>query len=427
MSRTTSARTIEVMPSARRLVTSLRDIGYDFTTAVADIVDNSVSAGADRIDVDIEFDGPRSRIVIADNGSGMSDRTLTEALRFGTRRGYADGDLGRYGLGLKTASLSQCRRLTVITKPAHDPARTYTRTLDLDHVEDVDRWEITRDVSPSGRLLANSRLADRSGTVVIWEQLDRLLPDKRPDTSLTARRFEQLAKRAGEYLGMVFHRFLEDSASRLIKITVNGGKVDPWNPFAPMERRTVELPGRIFELVDGETVAEVTLQSFVLPPKSRFSSAAAFERMSGPEKWNRQQGLYIYRADRLIQGGGWCGLRAIDEHTKLARAALDFPTALDSLFQVNVAKMRVLLPSQLRPQLERPLNELCQLAGSVYREDGPRAGNDGPRPRGRVGSDAAGVALRAAAMEVGDLDALRRIIAILRQRNPEIAEALGLG
>jgi len=93
---------------------------------------------------------------------------------------------------------------------------------------------------------------------VIWDQLDRLLPDKRPDTSLTARRFEQLANRASEYLGMVFHRFLEDSASRLVTITVNRGKVEPWNPFAPMERRTVELPGRLFELVDGDKVAEVT-------------------------------------------------------------------------------------------------------------------------------------------------------------------------
>ena len=317
------------------------------------------------------------------------------------------------------------RRVRHEPRPSGPPIRrASTRTLDLDHVEAVDRWEITRDTSTGNRLLATSRLGDRSGTVVIWENLDRLVPEKRPDGVLTARRFEQLATRAADYLGMVFHRFLEDTASQLLTITVNNTKVEAWNPFAPLEQRTVELPGRVFELVHGEVVGDVSLRSFVLPPRSHFSSTSAFERLSGPDKWNRQQGLYIYRAGRLIQGGGWCGVRAIDEHTKLARAALEFSTGLDGLFQVNVAKMRVLLPSQLRTQLERPLNELCQLAGSVYREDGPRA-SAGASPRARSSADALGVALRAAAMEAGESAALRRISTVLRKRSPDLAESLG--
>jgi Histidine kinase-, DNA gyrase B-, and HSP90-like ATPase len=110
------AKRLQVTPSAARLTQSLRDIGYDFPAAVADIVDNSVAAGASTVEVDIEFDGADSRVFIADDGVGMTSHALTEALRYGTRRGYARGDLGRYGLALKTASLSQCRCLTVVSR-----------------------------------------------------------------------------------------------------------------------------------------------------------------------------------------------------------------------------------------------------------------------------------------------------------------------
>ena len=106
----------------------------------------------------------------------------------------------------------------------------------------------------------------------------------------------------------------------------------------------------------------------MLPARDEFSSHEEFERYSGPLNWNRQQGIYIYRADRLVQWGGWNGIRGIDEHTKLARAALDFDTDLDSVFNINVAKMRVTLPPQIRQMLERPINELCSYADDRYRK-----------------------------------------------------------
>jgi Histidine kinase-, DNA gyrase B-, and HSP90-like ATPase len=406
---------IDVTPSASRLTASLRDIGYDFATALADIVDNSISAGASRIDVRIEFDGPRSYVLIADDGMGMSERALHEALRFGSRRSYDDGQLGRFGLGLKTASLSQCRRLTVATRADGSSLRTYIRTLDLDHVIETDRWEITKDATQLVRLIATSRLEERCGTVVFWENLDRLLPEKRPDGTATARRFETLAERAGEYLGMVFHRFLEDTNPTGLVMTVNGMKVEPWNPFAPMEHNRIELPERVFEVIENDQSHEVTYCPVVLPPRHQFSSGEAFENMSGPLKWNRQQGLYIYRADRLIQAGGWCGMRAIDEHTKLARAALDFGTALDHVFQINVAKMRVNLPAQLRPQLERPINEICQHADTVYRSESPGSAKL-TQPSSAASSDFV-VALRAAAAEVDESAALTRILRCAKSRN----------
>lgn len=427
----------DITPSASRLSHSLRDIGYDFSTALADLVDNSIAAGARTVDLFVSFAGKDSSVVIADDGVGMTETTLNEALRFGTRRQYAEGELGRYGLGLKTASLSQCRRLTVVTR--HTPVRRTIRArqLDLDYIERFDRWEVREpfDFDPvlDG---AWDHLEETRGTVVIWQGLDRVLPADNPSGGWARRRLETLSRVAADYLSMVFHRYLEGlNGEPPVTIAMNGTKLEPWNPSAPGEQ-TEHRPSVELELAIPGSVNSATVRftPWILPPRERFSSQAEWERMSGPQKWNRQQGLYVYRSDRLIQAGGWAGLRAIDEHTKLARAALDFPTTLDAMFRVNVAKMRVALPPELRPLLERPINELCKLAGLAYRGAGsgterrPEASAGrfqmSERPASTAMADA-GVALRAAAMETDDAAALTRIMCKLRERNPQVAGQLG--
>jgi hypothetical protein len=426
----------DVAPSAARLTGSLRDIGYEFPAAVADIVDNSIAAGATRVEIMIEYDGLDSRVLIADDGRGMSPAQLTEALRFGTRRSYVDGELGRYGLGLKTASLSQCRALTVVTRSSKSVVRTCARTLDLDVVEDWDEWVIF-DPSSTDAVVRRARrwLAEGTGTVVVWRALDRVLPEKKPEGGWARRRLELLANRTAEHLGVVFHRFLEGIPGRpQLVITVNGQKVLPWNPFAPDEPATVELPCQRFEIEAAGVTGQVQLRRFVLPSRDRFTTPAEFERLSGPMNWNRQQGLYVYRAHRLVQWGGWGGIRGIDEHTKLARAALDFGTDLDAAFNINVAKMRVTLPAGLRQMLEGPVNELCILADDAYR----KTSRSDPRPMSPTlnvpkearalahAASTAGLALRMAAMRAGQWPAWERIEAALREQSPEVVELLGL-
>jgi hypothetical protein len=236
----------------------------------------------------------------------------------------------------------------------------------------------------------------------------------------------------------VFHRYLEGAEGSGLVVTVNGQKVSPWNPFAPTELTTTELPMQRFELTVGDVSGAVILRRFVLPARDEFSSADEFERYSGPLNWNRQQGIYIYRAGRLVQWGGWNGIRGIDEHTKLARAALEFDTDLDSMFNINVAKMRVTLPPEIRQMLERPINELCAHADDRYRKASRHAGmeqaqaqTEQPVPRHVQESlfstrTDAGLALRAAAMQAGEYEAFRRIIAVLAERSPDIANSLGL-
>ena len=432
-------RSAAITPSAARLTESLRDIGYDFPAAVADIVDNSIMAGSSQVDVAIDFAGEESCVVIADDGEGMTSNGLLEALRYGARRTYGRRDLGRYGLGLKTASLSQCRSVTVVTSRRTAAGTVTMRTLDLDLIAEWDEWLVVEPPEDPVIARARERLVSDPGTVVIWRKLDRVLPEKRPDGGWARRRLEAMAAKTAEHLGIVFHRYLESAEPRGLVVTVNGQKVRPWNPFAPSEPTQNELPLQRFEMTVGDVSGMVTLRRFVLPARDEFSSHEQFERYSGPLNWNRQQGIYVYRADRLVQWGGWNGIRGIDEHTKLARAALDFDTDLDSVFNINVAKVRVTLPPQIRHMLERPINELCAYADDRYRKASRHGGgaqqppapasDDGTRPMPEAptpGTGDAGLALRAAAMKAGEYEAFRRIITVLAQQAPGIASALGL-
>ncbi len=423
-------KTACVTPSAARLTDSLRDIGYDFSSAIADLVDNSITAGATQVDIIVEFDGESSRVFIADNGRGMTINGLTEAMRFGSRRKYGAGDLGRYGLGLKTASLSQGRSFTVVTRTSNGRRVIQTRQLDLDLVMEFDDWLIIEPDRSEAAQRARNLLEDDPGTVVIWEKLDRVVPSKNSTGGWARRRFETLTQKAEEHLSMVFHKFLAgEAAGDAVSITVNGRKLLPWDPFARSEKATRLLQEQVFEIEHGDSVGLVTLRRFVLPGRDQFSSVSEFERLSGPLKWNRQQGLYTYRADRLVQWGGWSGIRGIDEHTKLARASVEFDTDLDAAFNINVAKMRVSIPAQLRQMIERPINEMCSLADEMYRKSSKPPTVDGERKPSADNVTAAaevGLALKSAAVQAGEYQAFKRIASSLRKSAPAIAGALGI-
>lgn len=360
---------VEVIPSARRLIKSLRDVGYEFVTAVADLIDNCIEAKAKTVWVDLVWEGEKSYVTIADNGEGMALATLKEAMRFGSEREYDSEDLGKFGLGLKTASLSQCLRFTVATRS--NPARADINAYcwDVDHVSSTNRWEVIPVRSADLHEGVRQHLKDTTGTVVIWERLDRILGYKRPDGESARKQLYAMCRELEEHLAMVFHRFLAGEVrGKRLAIYVNENKVMPWDPFARKEENTQCLEVKTFKHEGGSGNGEVIVEPFVLPHQSRFSSPDAFNRASGPEKWNKQQGFYIYRADRMIQSGGWCGLRALDEHRKLARIAISFQPKLDDEFKINVAKMRVSLPPAMRDTIARAIGPAVSLAESEYRQ-----------------------------------------------------------
>jgi len=349
---------------------SLRDIGYDTPAAIADLVDNSIDADARNVEVTVAAEGSGSWVRVADDGKGMTAGRLDEAMRYGSSRSYGDEDLGAFGLGLKTASLSQCRRLTVATRGSAR-GRIEVRRWDLDRVARRDAWELQR-LTP-GRCASHliEPLRDGTGTVVLWEGLDRVLDYARPDGQMAMRRLEGLVDEIGEHLAMVFHRFLSGELRRgrsRIAITLNGQWLEAWDPFARTEPATRKLQRQWLPLREAGRTHRVGIRPYVLPNQVQFSSPEAHAHAAGPKRWNRQQGLYIYRRDRLIQSGGWNRLRTSDEHSKLARIAVNIPPAGDALFRTNVSKMNVILPAELRSGLRALASGVVAQAQDAYRQ-----------------------------------------------------------
>jgi anti-sigma regulatory factor (Ser/Thr protein kinase) len=372
---------VTLVPSAGRLMTSLRDIGYDLPGAVADLVDNAIDANAEHVALDLVADGADSWMRVADDGLGMSHAKLEEAMRYGTDVSYTSHSLGHFGLGLKTASLSQCRRLTVASRE-RTGRRTNIRRWDLDTVLRHDGWTLER--IPAA--VADTRLTDPireagSGTVVLWQVLDRVLPRK-PTAGITSRVLTTAERDVREHLAMVFHRFLSGEAYAgrgRLHLTVNGQQVDAWDPFATDEQHTRVLPAQelAYEDSDGRTI-RLAVRPFVLPAQELFSSTDAHRRAGGPQRWNRHQGFYVYRRDRLIQAGGWCRLRTLDEHAKLARIAVELPTGDEDRFAVDVAKMRMTIPEELRPGLRAIASAAVAVAQERYRDHLDVAGGEDP-------------------------------------------------
>lgn len=365
------SRFTTVLPSARTLMSSLRDIGYDLPSAVADLVDNSIDAGAENIDVTFGEQGADSWIRIVDDGMGMTPRELDEAMRYGSRRKYSGSALGHFGLGLKTGSLSQCRRLTVASRRRRN-SPLVVRRWDLDLVAERDSWDLDtpprKDLPP--QLL--EPLLKGTGTVVLWERLDRVLAFRNPDGAVTRRALDNMAIEVADHLGMVFHRFITGEwadGEAFVNIAVNGAPVTAWDPFAREEPQTKILPRQMIELTaEDRSVATLTVQPYVLPAQSHFSTPEAHQVAAGPNRWNRQQGFYVYRRDRMIQSGGWNRIRTMDEHAKLARIAIDLPAGHEELFGINVAKMSIAIPEAARAPLRMIASAVVQRAQRSYRE-----------------------------------------------------------
>lgn len=356
----------EVIPSARRLIKSLRDMGYDFSQAVADIVDNSVEAKATHVRIDVEFDGDDSWVRISDNGLGMTSKQLLEAMRYGAERDYGEEDLGKFGLGLKTASMSQCRRLTVASRQSKTRAAISAFAWDLEHIDKTNKWEVLP-VSRTQRVPELYQLlGEHPGTVVLWERLDRILGYKHPYGEIANKRLVQMCREIEIHLAMVLHRFLGGQSQRKLRITLNSNDIQPWDPFCRGEAKTDKWDPFSIQVDEEGAKGSVRVEPYILPHEKSFSSPNAHKKAAGPNGWNQQQGFYIYRAGRMIQSGGWSRLRAPDEHTKLARVALSFSPNLDNAFKVNVAKMRAQIPASIRDELGAFAQKFAKKARQAY-------------------------------------------------------------
>lgn len=354
-----------VEPRASALVESLRAFGYSPQTAIADLIDNSVSASSSNVDVQFRWEGYDSWIAVLDDGVGMSEDVLREAMRAGSAnpldtRGAQD--LGRFGLGLKTASFSQCRRLIVMS--AVEAGHPATRTWDLDLIGSTGQWRLLAEDRPDdSRIWRELNPADR-GTLVIWRHLDRIVDPKAPASEFAERHFYAVADRVVQHLSMIFHRYLR--GPKRLSLRVNGRSLKPWDPFLEDSRATQALGDEALTYRGNP----IQVRSFVLPHAARLSPGE-YRTAGGFRGWAAQQGFYVYRNRRLIVTGDWLGLGfARDEPTKLARIQLDLPNNMDQDWQLDVRKSVARPPAALAPQLRRIAEVARRGSAQVYRHRG---------------------------------------------------------
>jgi hypothetical protein len=368
-------------PRAAAMIESLRAVGYDLRTAIADLIDNSIFAGAKNVWVYFHWNGADSHISIVDDGCGMSESELFEAMRPGSKSPVEDrepGDLGRFGLGMKTASFSQCRRLTVASRK--DGENTAIRRWDLDHVTKVDRWELLKYAAQGSDQRITHFDGIKHGTIVLWECLDRVVGDAHVRDKTTHDRFFNLINSVEDYLAMVFHRFLGGTNPKL-EIFINGSddscRVKPWDPFLESHEATIQFPEEPIHY--GGKVIKV--KGFVLPHKDKLGEEL-HNYASGPAGWNAQQGFYVYRNQRLLVPGSWLGLGTNrpwtkEEHYKLARIRIDIPNTADMDWQIDVKKSTARPPLAIRSRLKDIADAVRKQAREVF----AHRGSYGPRPR----------------------------------------------
>ena len=353
---------VENPPDASALVESLRAFGYDFVAAVEDVIDNSISAKAEAVDVVMSWRGDESTVAIVDNGHGMSREDLHLAMRLGARSPLeqrAPDDLGRFGLGMKTASFSQARRLTVASRLAS--GQTSVAVWDLDVIARTGSWSMGTTAGPVAAALIEEHLP-YSGTVVVWENPDRLVGDVRSDDAGARDAFFQRADALSQTLGVTYHRRLVG-----VRMTVNGVTVEPWDPFLASHTKTQTLPTEHLPAGPERTI-QVT--GHVLPHHSALGRDQ-HERAGGIHGWNAHQGLFVYRNQRLIVDGGWLNLNFRQEdHYKLARVRVDLDNRDDYDWQIDVRKERASVPDPLVADLRRVARTVRKRAEEVYRHRG---------------------------------------------------------
>lgn len=333
-----------ISPNVANFIISLRDIGYSFEIAIADIIDNCISADARNIKI-LAKETPSKTVAILDDGNGMTEEELVEAMRLATKSPQAiraHNDLGRFGLGLKTASFSQCKKLTVISK---SNSITNIRQWDLDYISKQNKWTLLKpNLNEYNTSILFKELESlKSGTIVIWGEIDRI----------TNIYFPELISKLRLHLSLVFHRFMEFNGSKKINIFINNNQLAPFNPFNPNSLATQQINEEIIKVQN----EDIIIQPYILPHHSKISQQE-FEKYATEDGYTRSQGFYLYRANRLLIYGTWWGLHKTSDAYKLVRIKIDIPNNQDELWGIDVKKSRAEPVQTIRNDLKRIISQV---------------------------------------------------------------------
>ena len=362
------AEKIKNIPSPDILMNSLRSIGYSFKTALADIIDNSISVDAKNIWIDFpSYNNDNLYITILDDAIGMDDAALFNAMKYGSERDeYGENDLGRFGVGLKSASLSQCRMLTVMSK---FNGAVHAYRWDLDEVLRSKEWECLRLDSNEIQECPNYEKLNSlaQGTMVVWQNFDIA------EQKSNGHAYEYLSEKLDEsesHLCLIFHRFMNRSTSPVC-FFINGRQLKGLDPFlegSPHHKRNpktdegkpVEMAVKYYDKGD-EKEAMIKVQTFILPHQDDLSKED-IEALGGMDALKDDQGFFVYRNDRLIIYGTWFRLSSRNVNAELykyGRIKVDIPNKLDSLWDIDIKKQNAVIPKQIVNLLRKSVMRVC--------------------------------------------------------------------
>lgn len=348
------------IPSANILLSSLRSVGYTPETAVADIVDNSLSANASIIT--IKFNWNEQCIIISDNGEGMSNQGLLKSMSIGSSdplNARSIHDLGRFGMGMKTASFSLGKKLTVLTKYNGSISNA---CWDLDYVRDEDKWQILIEDQSTNFIssLSNQLSEYNNGTVICISNIDKIISSNNVPEK---KKFFKMIDNVKNHLSLVFHRFMEAGK---ISIIVNDTPLVPWNPFIPENNARQELePEEVIE--NGH---KVVIRPYVLPHKTKFANDDDVKASGGYKGWLHHQGFYVYRNERLIIYGTWFGLFKKEISFNLARIQLDIYSDSDFDWQIDIKKSEAVPPAYTDDIIRLAAEKAIKQSVKVYNSRG---------------------------------------------------------
>ena len=350
----------ESIPFAPHLIESMRSLGYSFETAIADLIDNSISAKASKIDLFLT-PNENPQLIIFDNGCGMYEHELEEALRYGSKgplEERTETDLGRFGLGLKSASLSQCRKLVVASKKGN---KISCFSWDLDHIIDKKGWVLLQYNEVEINKLPMIDLFDEvnTGTYILLENFDRV-SSSTFNLSSTINNYMNLTI---DHLALVYHRFLDEGVS----IYVNNNKIIPRDPFLKNHKSTIIAREQNLD-VEG---SKIKIKPFILPHINKLTKED-FDKVGGKEDLKSNQGFYVYRNKRLIIWGTWFRLTRKDELSKLARILVDIPNTLDYMWSIDIKKSSASLPDIIKKNLYSAIDESIFKSKNVHEYRGRR-------------------------------------------------------
>lgn len=367
-----------VVPDPGRLIFALRQIGYSLEQAISDLIDNAIAAGAANVLIRFVWSGERIlSLAVVDDGCGMSDENLRNAMRFGSKERLDSVSLGKFGLGLKLASFSHARQLTVVSViDGIAGGRRWT-------LEGIRRnWDCAILSPDQAATIAGSPFSpidvSTSGTLVFWEDIDKLPVSKR-GLRFTLR---ALHRRLELHLGLHFHRFLQRGLLRIFVDQQELGRseqgiraeISALDPFGYTDPPSPEFPATF--RVDLPDIGTLNAQAHIWPPNSTLPEYRLGNRAAS------RQGFWFYRNDRLIQAGGWNGLVQHDSepHSSLARVCIDLPTELDVSFSLNVQKSSVIAPPGFIEAVQaassdsgQTFDSYRQQAQSIYRNKDQKA------------------------------------------------------